>query len=549
MSCRVARADDRIRRAGTALVGALALLLAAAAAFAAPLSPRRPAPKPERTVAGPGDDLNRVVLKFSEGSAVRLQAGRLVSRRGAALGAVAEVLRQAGIRPPALRRYFSSSERELDAWREGGQRRSGRALADLNLYFELEVPKRVRTAALCDALNALPVVELARPAARPLPPPADLPPITPNLVPEQGYRAAAPEGVGASDAARFPGTSGAGVSIADIEYEWVLAHEDLVLPTSSNIDSATPSNPFPDQGDHGTAVLGVLGARQNGYGVSGLAPAATLLVVPANTVQFGYDPARAVTLAAAVLEPGDVILLEQQTWACADQLGPLEWIPVVFDAVAAATAQGIVVVAAAGNGAADLDAPSCNGWFDRDLRDSGAIIVGAGSPSTHARLSFSSYGSRVDVQGWGAGVTSAGYGDRFDPGDVQQRYTSGFSGTSSASALVAGAVAAIQGAVLAAGDLPLSALEMRNLLTSTGTPQSGTQQIGPLPNLPNALVSLGIVAPASPSCGLGGFECLPLLWLLPKLRRVGSRARIEHRRGTWRPSHAEHRLHQAEGER
>ena len=35
-----------------------------------------------------------------------------------------------------------------------------------------------------------------------------------------------------------------------------------------------------------------------------------------------------------------------------------------------------------------------------------------------------------------------------------------------------------------------------------------------------ALAMLGIVAPA-PSCGLTGFECLPLLWLLGRLRQPG----------------------------
>jgi subtilisin family serine protease len=519
MTCRRARFGDLMRQAGVALIAGFALLLAPSASDAQPLVARTPPPKPAWTAIGPADDPSRVVLKFAEGSGVRLRGGRLVGRRGAALAAADEVLRQAGVRPAAIRRYFAPSEGQLDARREDGQRRSGRALANLNLYYEIALPEPAHAAALCDALNALPVVELAAPAARPLPPPADLPPATPHLVAEQSYRAAAPGGVGASGAAKIPGTSGAGVSIVDIEYNWLLDHEDLALPAAANIDSATLDDPFPDEGSHGTAVLGVLGARQNSYGVSGLAPAATLLVAPANTLEFGYDPARAVTLATALLQAGDVILLEQQTWACAGQLGPLEWIPVVFDAIAAATAQGIVVVAAAGNGSANLDDPSCLAWFDRNLRDSGSILVAAGSPSSHARLSFSSYGSRVDVQGWGSGVTSAGYGDRFDPGDVRQRYTSGFSGTSSASALVAGSVASIQGAVRARGEPPLAALEMRTLLASTGTPQSGTQQIGPLPNLPNALGTLGIVAPAAPHCGLGGFECLPLLWLLSKLRR------------------------------
>ena len=512
-------------RARAALIGCLALLLAASASAAGALRTRTPPSKPERTVIGPGHDPARVVLKFAEGSGVRLRGERFVSPRGVGIAATRAVLREAGVEPSAIRPLFPLAESQLEAWREEGQRRAGRELADLNLYYEIELPAGGRAAALCDALNALPVVELAAAAALPAPPPADLPPTTPSFVAEQGYRAAAPAGLGASEAARIPGASGAGISVVDIEYEWVLAHEDLALPAAANIDPATLANPFPDQGNHGSAALGVVGARQNAYGVTGLAPAATLLVAPANTLQFGYDPARAVALATAAVQPGDVILLEQQTWACASQLGPLEWIPAVFDAIATATAQGIVVVAAAGNGAANLDDPSCLGWFDRGVRDSGAIIAGAGGPSTHARLSYSSFGSRVDVQGWGSGVAGTGYGDRFDPGDVRQRYTSGFSGTSSASALVAGAVASIQGALLARGEPPLAAPEMRSLLVSTGTPQSGAEHIGPLPDLPDALASLGIQAPAVPHCGIGGLELLPLLWLLGRLRRRGGARR------------------------
>ena len=512
---------------GAALIAGFALLLAGSAGDAKPLAPRTPPVKPARTVIGLAGDPSRVVVKFAEGSTVRLRGGRFVGPRGAALAEVNEILRQARIRPAAIRRYFPVPVAELDAWRNEGQQRSGRALADLNLYYELTLPEPAAAAALCDALNALPLVELAVPAAKALVLPTDLPPTTPSLVAEQGYRASAPAGLGADNVAAIAGTSGAGVSIVDVEYSWLFDHEDLELPAATNIDSATPLDPFPDGSNHGTAVLGVLVARQNAYGVSGLAPAATLLVAPANTLEFGYDPARALTLAVTVLEPGDVILLEQQTWVCAGQLGPLEWIPVVFDAIAAATAQGIVVVAAAGNGAANLDAPSCSGWFNRSLHDSGSIVVGAGDPLSHARLGFSSYGSRVDVQGWGSAVTTSGYGDRFDPGDIRQRYTSGFSGTSSASALVAGSVASIQGALRARAVPPIDALEMRALLAVTGTPQSGTQHVGPLPDLPNALATLGIVPPAAPSCGLGGLELLPLLWLVGKLRRaeVSSRSR------------------------
>ena len=226
-------------------------------------------------------------------------------------------------------------------------------------------------------------------------------PATPDYQGEQGYRLSAPEGVGASDVTAVAGADGAGVAIVDIEYNWVLDHEDLELDASANIDSAPLYDPYPvDEGNHGTAVLEILGGRPNAYGVTGLVPEATLLVAPAMTTSHGYNVARAVNLAAQILGPGDVILIEQQSYVCGgSNFGPVEWNPPVFDAIATATALGIVVVEAAGNGAVDLDAPACGGWFDRSVRDSGAIIVGAGEPGSRARLSFSSYGSRVDLQG------------------------------------------------------------------------------------------------------------------------------------------------------
>ncbi len=487
---------------------ACCVLLAAGAAHARAPRERVPHEKPARTRLAAHDDVRRIVLKFAEGTTLRSVAD------------AARALREAGLSPRKLRRLFSRSAPLLDAERAEGERRSARRLADLNLYYELEVPPQLDTAALCDALNALPFVELALPARLPRVPPTDLPPMTPDFTAGEGYRAAAPQGIGASVVARIPGATGEGIALVDIEYQWVLDHEDLELPPTVNIDKATLSDPFPsDEGNHGTAVLGILGARDNGYGVLGLVPAATLLVAPASTVQHGYDPARALNLAAARLAPGDVILLEQQTGACGGSLGPLEAYPPWFDAIAHATAQGIVVVEAAGNGAVDLDGPGCAGWFDRSVRDSGAIVVGAGSPADRSRLYFSTYGSRVDLQGWGSSVLTTGYWDLFAPGDIRQRYTSYFGGTSGAAPMVAAAAVAVQGALVANGEPPLEPAELRALLVSTGTPQSGVAHIGPLPDMKAALAALGIQPPVVPLCGLTGIECVPLLFLLRKLRR------------------------------
>jgi hypothetical protein len=137
-----------------------------------------------------------------------------------------------------------------------------------------------------------------------------------------------------------------------------------------------------------------------------------------------------------------------------------------------------------------------NGLFNRNIRDSGALIVGAGS-SLHARLYFSCYGSRVDVQGWGQGVTTTGYGGLFGTGFANY-YTGSFNGTSSASPIVAAAVAAVQGRRKARGLAPLGAVQVRALLAATGTPQTGdtTQHIGPFPNFRAALAEA--TAPAAP---------------------------------------------------
>jgi serine protease len=502
------RSAHPLRLVVPALAGA-ALALAAHAAGAQPLRSRIPPEKPARTRLAPGDDPARVVVKFAEGSPLRTRA--LTER----------ALREAGVPVRALRRLFPFEERELDRLRAAGERKSARALADLNLYFELALPRQLDAGALCDALNAMPGVELALPARAPAPAPADLAPPTPRFSADQAHHQPAPAGVGATVVAGIAGASGAGVRIADVEYQWVLDHEDVELAPAANLESATLLDPFPVvQGSHGTAVLGVLIGRQNSYGVLGLARGSALFVVPSNTVQHGYDPVRAIGLALGVLGPGDVLLLEQQTWVCGGgPLGPLEGYPPWFDAIANATAQGVVVVEAAGNGGVDLDSPACDGWFDRSVRDSGAIVVGAGHPTTHARLSFSAYGSRVDVQGWGQGVFTTGYGDLFDPGDLRQRYTAAFAGTSSASAIVAGVAASVQGAARAHGLAPLDSLAMRGLLSATGTPQSGAQHIGPLPDAAAALAALGIEPPSTAACGLGP-ELLLAFALLAALRRL-----------------------------
>src|SRR5262245_1509230 len=134
---------------------------------APPRAARRAPPKPPATTLVPGADATHLYLKFAEGSGVRLRGGRFVSPGGAAMSAVEKVLRDNGIAHAQVRRLFSRSEDELDRERQVAESRAPRQLADLNLYYEIAVPADVSIEALCDALNALPAVELAAPAPLP----------------------------------------------------------------------------------------------------------------------------------------------------------------------------------------------------------------------------------------------------------------------------------------------------------------------------------------------------------------------------------------------
>lgn len=398
-------------------------------------------------------------------------------------------------------KIFSLPKDKLDNVRKTGERHSRKKLTDLNLWFRINLKPGTNAVAFLDELRHLQNIESAEPAPLPQRPPA----ITPNFTARQSYLNAAPGGIDARFDWTIPGGNGSGVTIYDVEYSWNQTHEDLskVHGLPLLLDPGDLAVDYFNDNNHGTAVLGELVADNDTKGVTGIAWGANVGLAPAYTAKLFYDPANAILLAVAHGSPGDVILLEQQTPVCNlpdESFGPIEWIPSVFDAIETAVANRFVVVEAAGNGNVNLDQPACGNTFNRTIRDSGAIIVGAGLPPIagvdRQRAPFSSYGSRVDLQGWGAHVQTTGYGamdqtgytNPDDPTNPNFWYTPIFSGTSSASPIVAGAVANLQGIAIKRFGTPLTPFEMRQLLVETGSPQLGTtsEHIGPLPNLKTA---------------------------------------------------------------
>lgn len=387
---------------------------------------------------------------------------------------------------------------------------------DLSVYYRVEAPDE-RLDELAEQLRQHELIEAAyvKPAGEPpwlndmAPTLEAAPAVTPDFTSRQGYLDAAPGGIDARYAWTLSGGGGDGVRIIDLEWSWRFSHEDLTQNQGGVVGGTSSGS-----ADHGTAVIGAISGDRNAMGVTGICPDANI-----SAVAFSMPSAAAIRLAADRLSPGDIILLEIHRagprfnfQSRPDQRGyvAIEWWPDDFDAIRYAISRGVIVVEAAGNGAENLDDPIYNtpaagfprNWtnpFNRANRDSGAIVVGAGAPpsGTHgndwgpdrSRLDFSNYGALIDAQAWGREVTSCGYGDLQGGPNEDFWYTDRFSGTSSASPIVVGALACVQGVLRASGRIPLSPARARELLRATGSPQQdapgrpATQRIGNRPNL------------------------------------------------------------------
>ena len=356
------------------------------------------------------------------------------------------------------------------------------------------------------ALSAWRVVQFAYVEGKPAPPPASVPLANPCSG-SQDYLNAAPEGIDAwyGWKQKIAGADGAGMHFVDIEKGWTFPHRDL----PQSIPLVAGGENFEEQG-HGTAVLGVLVATNEDQSDMGIAPRAQANVVS----QFRFAPptntaypirrngiADAIFSALNVLFPGDVLLLEVQTVdPSAKQIGddtsvllPVEVEPAIFDTIRLATAVGIVVVEAAGNSGHDLDMFTdknkkfiLNRNNAADFQDSGAIMVGAATSQVnndkakHAKgqddidpkdkdTIKTNFGSRIDCYAWGENIHTTGSSSKYRKPTFDD-CTDNFSGTSGASAIVAGAALVAQ-AVAQAHQLPrYSSPALRDLLKTHGTP-------------------------------------------------------------------------------
>jgi hypothetical protein len=257
---------------------------------------------------------------------------------------------------------------------------------------------------------------------------------------------------------------------------------------------------YPFSADHGTGVLGIIGAQwgpnsgpgasletrlANNVGVLGMVPDAELYFFPLATVQ---DPTgrqeTAWIHAMATLGAGDVLCAAYRPVVSNETWPNLNYLDDMNNYLEIANNLGICTVIAAGNQGVDL------GSIDPDGGDQGAIVATAVSPglpykrwctgSSASNYSTSSSYEVVTASGWGMGVTTCGKGpnrDNFlgystciyeDPTNAHDvhsyAYTNNFDNTGAAAATVAGAVAIVEGFTRQIFDIPMSPTVMRQLI-------------------------------------------------------------------------------------
>lgn len=479
---------------------------------------------------------SELIVVASQDMLLRSTPQGLMSDAGRDTSAIMAMLQSEGATMSPL---FGESEEELRA--QAGpamiagdmEMDTGVEVPDLSVYYRVEAPEE-KMEALAERLRQMDGIEGAyvKPPAEPasmrmapdrqaveeMPPPQlndmapvveEAPAVTPDFTARQLYLDPAPTGIDARYAWTVSGGRGWNVKVIDIEWGWNFTHEDLVVNQGGVIAGVNAASK-----DHGTAVLGEISGDVNTFGITGISPDAHISAVSLQS----YGTAQAIRIAADALRPGDIILLEVHRAGPRASLGSgqfgyigIEWWPDDFAAIRYAVSRGVIVVEAAGNGGQNLDDPVYNtpaagfpaSWrnpFNVANPPSGAVLAGAGMPPspTHGRTFqpgfgdvyadrgrcfFSNYGARVDAQGWGWEVTSTGYGDLQGGADPNKHYTDQFSGTSSASPIVVGALACVQGVLRAAGRIPLSPARARELLRSTGSPQQDAPGFTFLPNM------------------------------------------------------------------
>ncbi len=327
----------------------------------------------------------------------------------------------------------------------------------------------------------------------------------------QSYLDPAPAGIDAKYAWRHKGGDGcSSIKFIAVEQGWITDHQYVPTKTlpCSGMNHSSSRN-------HGTAVLGIIHMQHINVGRSGITPKAKGYVLSQWRPDGNFNMADAILASIHHLDDGDVLLIESQAYDPGTKKAmPVEIYDVNFQLIRLATALGISVIEPAGNGnnvsGHDLDLfinmESCKilNRSSTEFRDSGAIVVAAaGSNVPHTKMGYTNFGSRIDCYAWGENVLTAG-GFPNSSENVTTGYTTTFSGTSSASAIITGAAIALQSIAEVHLQCRLNPSQIRALLSNEmyGTASANgraTDKIGVMPDLKKIIRDLLKLHPAEKS--------------------------------------------------
>lgn len=483
-----------------------------------------------------GDISRRVIVKFQDTVEIPYEDGAEAHVIRLGIGPWAELVQRfPGIR---LNRLFTAlpPKRITDLVAQAARRDRRYRPSNLLTFFVIDSPRHADPEELAAALQRWEQVQEAYidPLDKSPAPPDTNPFFKDQIYLKPPATAAPPAPQGGIDAAFAwlqPGGTGEKQKIIDLERGADLGQEDiagiLIAPPLYGINNPD----FFDQ-IHGAQVLCLITAQDNNKGVLGIAygveevkytcqvidsaghvdrPNAVMAAIQHFT-QPGEDPVGRVLLLEVELGPAnDLVSLKDVHDVVWDEM-PMETALADYTAIGLATGLGIVVVEAAGNGNHNLDnfQQKTSGQFvlrrAGGRADSGAILVGGSTSNFPYKRAVvlgegSCFGTRVDCFAWAENVMT------YDP-FANSGYASSFDGTSSASAIVAGAALLVEGAVQAKTGSRLGPAELRALLADT-TPNGNTpsnnpaaDQIGVMPNLKYILQKLGIGVVPSPPGGV-----------------------------------------------
>lgn len=197
------------------------------------------------------------------------------------------------------------------------------------------------------------------------------------------------------------GLTGLGVKIAIIDTGVDTDHSDFVSTTTGSaiaggICEITGNSSFEDDNGHGTHVTGIIGARQNGTGIVGIAPEASLYAVKAlDSSGSGYISDIIGGIDWSIQNNMNIISMS---------LGSSTGSTALQNACDTAYSNNILVVAAAGNtGTAKVSKTADT--INYPARYNSVIAVGA-VDSSNNRAYFSSTGKELEVVAPGVNILS-----------------------------------------------------------------------------------------------------------------------------------------------